>query len=100
MAETFKITKRSREPIEFDIEGDDYTYVFTPPKTATAVLPVLDGEASEIKATLNWLSDGLPEEQNTHLINRLKDPKDDLDLEDVGGYVERLMEIMAARPTS
>jgi len=100
MAKTFKVAPKNRQPIEFAFEDENYTYVFTPPKTAGIVLAVVEGGTDEAQAAFNWLSDGLPEDQNAHLIARLKDPKDALDIEDIGPMVEGLLEEIGDRPTS
>lgn len=100
MAKTFKVARKNREPIEFGFEDEEYIYVFTPPKVAGIVLSVVEGGTDEAKAAFDWLSDGLSEEQNKHLIDRLRDPKDDLDIEDIGTMVEGLMEEIGERPTS
>lgn len=100
MAMKIKVATKDRKPVEFDFEDEKYTYVFTPPKVAGVVLSVVEGGMDEAKAAFDWLSDGLSEEQNDHLIARLKDREDSLDIEDIGTLVEALMEEIGDRPTS
>jgi hypothetical protein len=100
----FTTAKRRTKPIVFDLDGD--TYHFTAPKTAGMVLTVIDnGEAGDAnspfaaKATLDWLSQGLPDEENARLIERLRDPKDDFDFPDLGPIIEYLVEQATGNPT-
>lgn len=99
----FKVAKKKRKIIEFRIEGDDFVYSFTTPKTAGLVLDITaEGSSEEVASTramLNWLSRGLPEDQNQRLMDRLRDPDDDLDFEELGEYVEKLMEEVNGNPT-
>jgi hypothetical protein len=95
----FRTAKKRREAVEFTL--DDKTYSFNPPKIARAMLPVIQGDESEAKATLDWLKAGLSEDDYSHLISRLEDDDDDFDFEDIGNLAESLVEkIMTGRPTS
>lgn len=83
---------------------DDYEYVFTPPKNAVMLMPVLEVNDSDLelgltKSTFNWLGGGLSEEARSRVIARLKDPKDDLDIDTLSEVVTKLQEIVTARPT-
>jgi hypothetical protein len=100
MAKVFKVAPKNRAVIEFSFEDENYLYTFTPPKVAGVVLSVIEGGMDEAKAAFDWLSDGLPEDQNAHLIARLRDQQDALDIDDIGPMVEGLMEEMGERPTS
>lgn len=93
----FKTARRRREPITFTI--DDDTYTFTPPKTAGAVLSIIDGDESEVKALFDWLEQGLPEEEARRIEERLRDPDDDLDIPDVANVIRALLEQVSGRPT-
>lgn len=94
----FKTAKKNRPPIEFTLDG--HTYTFKPPKIARAVMPVFDGVASDMKAGLDWLGDGLSEEDNKVLLDRLRDPKDDFDFDDLEPIIEQLVQEMTGNPTS
>lgn len=106
MAESrsFSIAKKQRKPIPFTIDGDEHEYTFKPPKQAVAFLPIItsaEDEVNEAKVAFDWLSEGLSDDDNARIIARLKDPKDDLDIEDVAGIVNGLMEDASGeRPTT
>ena len=93
----FTTAKRRVEPITFKIDGEEFS--FAPPKTAPAMFAMFDG-SPEAKVTFDWLGDGLPEEQNDRLIARLKDPKDDFDVQNLEVIVKWLMEKVSGRPTT
>ena len=99
----FTTAKRRTKPVEFDL--DEHTYHFTPPKTAGMVLDVITDGAGDVnspaaaKAALDWLSNGLPEEENARLISRLRDPDDDFDFPDLGPIIEFLVEEATGNPT-
>lgn len=96
----FTTAKRNAKPIVFTIDGDEYT--FTPPKKAEIFLDVIDGggEISVTKKTFDWLGEGLGEEQTEKVIARLKNPKDDFDIENIEAIIEWLQEKTAGRPTT
>lgn len=99
----FTTAKRRSAPIEFELDGE--TYHFTAPKTAAMVLDVIADGAGDAnspaaaKATLDWLSRGLPEEENAQLIARLRDPDDDFDFPNLGPIIEFLVEESTGNPT-
>jgi len=52
------------------------------------------------QATFNWLGEGLTEEENVRVRDRLKDPEDDLDIDQLSDVILKLSERVAARPTT
>lgn len=125
----FDIAKRRTEPITFRLGGemlispakdpseehpdgvpavrgaDDHEYVFTPPKSAIMLMPVLDGAGGNLgvnltKSTFDWLGEGLSDFENDRLKARLRDKEDDLDVSTLEKVVEALTEKVAARPTT
>lgn len=99
----FTTAKRRAKPITFTLDGEDYE--FTPPKRAAAVVDlVLSGQEANGLATtrvaFDWISAGLPEEQNDRLVERLKDPEDDFDIENLENLLEWLRKRSEGRPTS
>jgi hypothetical protein len=101
----FDVAVRRAEPITFKLGGDDHEYKFTPPKSAVMLMPVLaatDGNmgVNMTKSTFDWLGQGLSESDNEHMIARLRDPEDDLDIDTLSTVVEKLSEKVAARPTT
>lgn len=96
----FTTAKRRSKPVEFDLDGE--TFHFTPPKTAGMVLDVISGDANSpaaAKAALDWMSHGLPEDENARLIERLRDPEDDFDFPDLAPIIEFLVEETSGTPT-
>jgi hypothetical protein len=96
MSLEFTTAKRRKEPITFTL--DDVEYVFTPPKTANVILDYVE-TGNDIGALLDWLEDGLSEEQAQLIIQRLKDPDDDLDMDTLGDITAALLEKVVGRPT-
>lgn len=99
---TYTSSRRRSEPIEFELDGD--TYTFTPPKTTTLVLPILGVgdedrlEVETLKGVLDWLGGGLPKDQEERIEKRLRDPRDDLDLDVVVGIAYDLLKKVAGAP--
>lgn len=103
----FEVAKKRRQPLTFTLEGEDYEYTFTPPKAAVMMLPIMEKQDNDAmtgialtRATFDWLGAGLSEEDNERIINRLKDPKDDLDSDDLGNLVQKISEKVGSRPTT
>lgn len=110
----FTVAKRRSEAITFTLGVEagekvtkeaEHVYTFTPPKTARMMMPVLDAddEVSELgmtKATFDWLGDGLSEQDMERIKKRLRDPKDDLDIDTLGTVIQGLSEKVNARPST
>lgn len=93
MTKKFTTAAKARTAIEFEL--DEVEYKFTPPKSAAMIMPIMEGgdnEMAVVRAGLDWLKQGLHEDQYAILVSRLKDPKDDYDLEDFQDLVEWLVE--------
>lgn len=100
---SFKVGRRSVEPITFDIEGKQHVYTFTPPKQAEMVLPMMqnaDNELMAAKAAFSWLDKGMSDDDIAHMEARLRDPKDDFDIPTLEEIVTDLVEAVGARPTT
>jgi hypothetical protein len=99
---SFKVAKRRRDAITFDLEGNDRVYSFTPPKSADMVIPMLEAETEMIaaKAAFDWLDQGLSEDDRAHIAARLRDQDDDLDIDTVEEVVAALVERVSGRPTT
>lgn len=97
----FETRKKDRAPIDFTVDGRAMS--FTPTKTASMVLPVMDPSTSDtayLKAFFDWLGQGMSEEDSGWLVERLEDPKDDFDIEDLQRLAQSLMaEMNGGRPT-
>lgn len=99
MSLEFTTAKKRKEPIHFVLDGEAYEY--TPQKSADTFLSAVDGdEMGIVRNNFDWLSNGLSDEQAQRLIDRLKDPEDDFDVDDLGNLVTGLQEQIAGRPTT
>jgi hypothetical protein len=75
MTMEFTTAKKSKEPVIFTLDGAEYH--FTPHKNAGVVLALMSGDDSAaVKATFDWLSKGLPDEETQRLIDKLNDEND------------------------
>lgn len=90
-----------------DGEKDLHTYRFTVPKTSVMALPMFGEQKQDTmlqlqmsKATFDWISAGLSKEDNDRLVARLRDPRDDFDVEDLTAIGESLIERATERPTT
>lgn len=93
MPKKFKTAAKARTAIEFEL--DEVKYTFRPPKSAAMVMPLLEGGADDmsvVRAGLDWLREGLDDDQYTTIANRLKDPKDDFDLAEFEEIIDFLVE--------
>lgn len=100
-----KVKRRRVQPITFRLDDDPHSYTFNPPKDAVMVLPMIESgdisDGAQTKAAFNWLGEGLSEDDNKRLIGRLRDPKDDLDVETISELVQALTEkVSGGRPTT
>lgn len=113
------------KPIEFDLDGD--VMVFTPPKTATSIVGMMQVKGDDTNANLQrvaamftWLGQGLNREHEPRkgrktqpghedyvegcqaclVQSRLEDPDDDLDVEQVMEHISWLMGEVSGRPTT
>jgi len=104
MAElSFKVGRRDKSPITFDIEGSDHEYTFVPPKQAEMILPMMgnaDNELLAAKAAFDWLDQGMEQADIKHMEKRLRDPQDDFDIPHLEEIVTGLVEAVGARPTT
>lgn len=89
------------KPITFTLDGDEYT--FTPPKAAVLAISAISGDddpTEQIKGMFDWLGNGMAQDQQDRLLARLRDPDDDLDLEDLSNVFQGLVEAAYGRPTT
>lgn len=105
VAHQITTSKPERKQVTFQIDDDEFT--FACPKLAAAMRPLLepngDGDGasnlSMTQAAWKWLRSGLPEDQYEHLMGRLEDEDDGLDIPDVAEVVRYLMGEATGRPT-
>lgn len=99
----YTTSKRKKQVIEFTVDGVDFK--FTPPKRARMIMPVMEQDdadamgAMAMKAQMDWLGQGLSEEQSQILLDRLRDDDDDFDTPDMDNLLEWLMKQVNGRPT-
>lgn len=101
----FTTRKRNREQIQFSLDGRVYT--FTSQKLSLAMLPLVDTtddsgmppQLRAVKSELDWLSLGLPDDEIEEIIGRLRDPDDDLELNDVTEVTKWLFKQVSGNPT-
>lgn len=94
--------KRKKIVIEFDIQGEDFT--FTAPKKALAVLPVLQEQVesagfASMKSQWDWINMGLGEKQSLRIKEILEDEDNDFDWDDLENLSEWIMKQVNDRPT-
>lgn len=99
---SFDVAKRDRRPVTFTLQGDAHEYSFTPPKNVVAAFAFLDGgsELEVARGTFEWLDAGLSDDDQDRIEKRLKDPEDDLDIDNLSEVVEKLQEYISGRPTT
>lgn len=96
MTKEFTTSAKRKKPIEFTLDGTEYQ--FTPPKQAGMVLDFLE-TGDELGAMMDWVNEGLGEEQAAAIEARLKDPDDDFDFEELTNISRWLVEEATGRPT-
>lgn len=101
----FNTAKRGKSAIKFQIEGEEHEYSFTAPKTAGMALSIMDSsdeliEINAMRATFDWLEEGLTEGDAERIKARLRDPKDDLDIDTLGDITEWLREEVSGNPST
>lgn len=99
MSLEFTTAKKRTEPIHFKLDGEEFD--FTPHKSAGIVLALADGDYEQVmRRTLDWLGDGLPEDQAKRILDRIRDDDDDFDIDDLQKIIGRLQEQISGRPTT
>lgn len=88
--------KPPKPPILFSVDGREMQ--FTPPGWAPIVLMRSDRPIDVTRVYLDWVGAGLPDEDGQYILNRLLDPKDEFDLEDVTQVFLGLIEEVSGRP--
>jgi hypothetical protein len=102
---SFETKVREKQVIEFELDGESFR--FTPPKRAELIMSVVgsvgvDGRSTEtdsVRDLLNWLGEGLSEEQGQRIFDRLQDPADDFDLDQLNEVARYLLGQSSNRPT-
>lgn len=93
----FSTTPKKRKIIPFEIDGR--TLEFTVPKKAIATMGVLDGKMGAY-LNVEWLGAGLSDKDQEYIAARLRDPKDDFDIDEIKKICEGLIAEASDRPTT
>jgi hypothetical protein len=96
MREFHTKTKPPKEPIVFTLDGREME--FTAPGWAPIVLMKAEEPMDTTRGYLDWLGAGMSDEDGQHILDRLLDPKDDFDLEDITAVILGLIEEASGRP--
>lgn len=102
---TFETKEKEAKVVEFELDGR--TLKFTTPKRAGLIASVVNNvgldsrnlDTDSTRDLLNWIGDGLPEEDAEWLLARLTDPEDDFDLEDINEVAKYILGQNSNRPT-
>jgi hypothetical protein len=57
-------------------------------------------DSAAVKATFDWLSKGLPDEETQRLIDKLNDENDEFDVQDLTAIIQGLQQEISGRPTT
>ncbi|MCA1806659.1 MAG: hypothetical protein LC687_02175 [Actinobacteria bacterium] len=101
----FETKAKEAKIVEFDLDGREM--VFTTPKRAGLIASVVNNvgldsrnlDTDSTRDLLNWLGEGLSEEDAEYILDRLKDPDDDFDLADINEIAKYLLSQGSNRPT-
>lgn len=89
--------KPPKPAIPFTLDGR--AMEFTPPGWAPILLLSNDKPMDVTRGYLDWLGAGMSEDDAQHLLDRLLDPEDQFDLEDITAVILGLIEEASGRPT-
>lgn len=105
MGKEFTTKEKEAKVVDFTLDGRDM--LFTMPKKAGLIMSVVNNvgldqrnlDTDSTRDLLNWLGEGMSEEDAEYLLGRLKDPDDYFDLEDVNEIAKHLLGQGSNRPT-
>jgi hypothetical protein len=105
MVKQFVTAEKERKIVEFDI--DDRHIVFQVPKKSGLIASVVNSvgldsrnlDTDSTRDLLNWLGEGMTEDDSKWLLARLVDPDDDYDLEDINEMAKYILGQTSNRPT-
>ncbi len=105
MGKQFVTQEKERKVVEFDV--DDRHIVFQVPKKSGLIASVvnkvgLDSRNLDTDSTrdlLNWLGEGMTEDDSKWLLDRLLDVDDEFDLEDINEIAKYILGQTSNRPT-
>lgn len=105
MGKQFVTQEKERKTVEFDV--DDRHIVFQVPKKSGLIASVvnkvgLDSRNLDTDSTrdlLNWLGEGMTEDDSAWLLGRLLDPDDEFDLDDINEIAKYILGQTTNRPS-
>lgn len=98
-----EVEKRDLTPIPIKFSDDKHVFQFSGAKVYGIMAPLMTDEVTEmeeVKALRDWLFKGLSKSDAARLEKRLLDPKDSLDVNELGEMAMKLMEHIGERPTT
>jgi len=105
MGKQFVTQEKERKIVEFDV--DDRHIVVRVPKKSGLIASVINKvgldsrnlDTDSTKDLLNWLGEGMTEEDSEWLLGRLVDQDDEFDLEDINEIAKYILGQTSNRPT-
>lgn len=97
------VAKKNDEPIRFKFADSAKIYKFHAIKIYSFMAPLLGEnvtELEEVKELRKWVFAGLSDADREHLESRLNDPKDSLDVAELGETAKSLLEVIGSRPST
>jgi hypothetical protein len=88
--------KPPKAAIHFKVDGRELA--FTPPGWAPILLLSPDQPMDITRGYLDWLGAGMSDEDGQYILNRLLDPTDEFDLEDITPVILGLVQEASGRP--
>lgn len=101
----FETKEKEAKVVEFELDGRALR--FTVPKRSGLIASVVNNvgldsrnlDTDSTRDLLNWLGDGLSDEDGQWIFDRLKDPDDDFDLEEINEIAKYILGQTSNRPT-
>lgn len=105
MGKQFVTQEKEQKTVEFDV--DDRHIVFQVPKKSGLIASVVNNvgldnrnlDTDSTRDLLNWLGEGMTEDDSKWLLGRLVDPDDNFDLEDINEIAKYILGQASNRPT-
>lgn len=103
----FRTESERAKPILFAVDDDEFEW--TPPKQAALLLDTIglggdrerldDPRMDQVRGQIDWVSSGLHPQDRDLLLDRLRDPDDPFDVDQLVEIMKWLVEQSTARPT-
>lgn len=100
--QTFSTKNKSRANSDVTFEYDDVTLTARRPKAATILdlaATTTGSDVERVTATMAMVEDSLVPDSRDYIMGRLRDPDDEMDIEDLVPVIEWLVAEFTSRPT-